>query len=162
MKVVVNSTPLIHLSAMGRLDLLKMLFREILIPEEVYEEVVLLGGERAGSVEVRKADWIHQSQVQNRAVLQALQVTLGAGEAACIALASSISADLVILDDRLARLHALSLELKITGTVGFLLRCAERGVLNFEATLHDLLATSFRLSPREAKRIIELWVQQRQ
>jgi uncharacterized protein len=161
MKVVSNATPLIHLSAMGRLDLLEVLFREILIPGEVYEAVVLQGGERAGSVEVDKADWIRQSQVPNRAVLQALQVTLGAGEAACIALAGSISADLVILDDKLARLHALSQGLKITGTVGILLKCAERGILNFEAALGDLIATGFRLSPQEAKRIIELWVQQR-
>ncbi len=76
MKVVSDSTPLIHLSAMRRLDVLKVLFGEVLIPEEVYEEVVLQRGERAGSVEVRKADWIRQSQVPNRAVLQTLQVTL--------------------------------------------------------------------------------------
>jgi predicted nucleic acid-binding protein len=156
MKVVSDSTPLIHLSAMGRLDLLEVLFREILIPQEVYEEVVLHGGDRPGSAEVREADWISRCHVTNKAVLQALQATLGAGEAACIALASSISADVVILDDKLARLHALSQGLGITGTVGILLKCAERGILNFEAAMQELLATGFRLSTQEVKRIMEL------
>lgn len=115
MKVVSNSTPLIHLSAMGRLDLLEVLFREILIPEEVYEEVVLHGGDRPGRAEVCKAKWISRCHAPNRAVLQALQATLGAGEAACIALAGSIRAEVVILDDKLARLHALSQGLRVTG-----------------------------------------------
>jgi predicted nucleic acid-binding protein len=156
MKVVSDATPLIHLAAIGRLDLLKELFQEILIPEEVYEEVVLHGRDRPGSVEVCEADWISRCHVPNKAVLQALQTTLGAGEAACIALASSISADVVILDDKLARLHALSQGLKVTGTIGILLRCADREILSFESALQELLATGFRLSPQETKRIMEL------
>src|SRR5512137_1032594 len=115
MKVVSNATPLTHLSAMGRLDLLEILFREIVVPDEVYGEVVRQGRGRPGGVEVGKAGWIIRSHVPNRAVAQALQTILGAGESACIALASSIGADLVILDDKLARLHAFSQGLEVTG-----------------------------------------------
>ncbi|MHC1727779.1 MAG: hypothetical protein AB9866_17545 [Syntrophobacteraceae bacterium] len=90
MKVVSNSTPLIHLSSMGRLDLLEVLFRKIIIPDEVYEGVVIHGKERPGCEEVRAADWIYRSHIQDKAVLRALQASLGSGEAACIALASKI------------------------------------------------------------------------
>ena len=38
-KVVVNSTPLIALGRIGRLDLLKQLYQEIIIPDAVYREV---------------------------------------------------------------------------------------------------------------------------
>lgn len=37
--VIVNSTPLIVLGGVGRLGLLKKLYREVIIPEAVYREV---------------------------------------------------------------------------------------------------------------------------
>ena len=58
MKAVVNSTPLIALSMLNHLFVLKALFDEIFVPSSVYEEVVLKGGNRPGSQEVVKADWI--------------------------------------------------------------------------------------------------------
>lgn len=42
MVVVSNSTALMHLSAMGRLDLFRALFTEIHIPDAVYVEVARL------------------------------------------------------------------------------------------------------------------------
>lgn len=38
-KVIVNSTPIIALSKVGRLDLLRKMYQEITIPEAVYQEV---------------------------------------------------------------------------------------------------------------------------
>ena len=42
MKAVVNSTPLITLSMLNHLFVLKALFDEIFVPSSVYEEVVLI------------------------------------------------------------------------------------------------------------------------
>jgi predicted nucleic acid-binding protein len=42
--VVSDSTPLIHLAKIGRLELLREFFGEIIIPEAVYRECVLEGG----------------------------------------------------------------------------------------------------------------------
>lgn len=39
MTVVVNTTPIISLAAVGRLDLLERLFGKILIAEAVYQEI---------------------------------------------------------------------------------------------------------------------------
>ena len=58
MKAVVNSTPLIALSVLNHLFVLKALFDEVFVPSSVYEEVVLKGRHRPGSQEVGKADWI--------------------------------------------------------------------------------------------------------
>ena len=58
MKAVVNSTPAIALSMLNHLFVLKALFDEIFVPSSVYEEVVLKGGNRPGSQELAKADWI--------------------------------------------------------------------------------------------------------
>jgi len=39
MKAVVNTTPLISLACVGRLDLLQRFFGGIIVPEAVYQEI---------------------------------------------------------------------------------------------------------------------------
>ncbi len=41
MKAVVNSSPLIFLAKINRLDLLNKLFDEVIIPKAVYEEALI-------------------------------------------------------------------------------------------------------------------------
>ena len=41
--IISNSTPLIYLTKLGKLNLLKDLFKKIIIPEEVFQEVVIRG-----------------------------------------------------------------------------------------------------------------------
>ena len=157
MKVVCNATPLIHPSAMGRLDVLRELFGRVYAPDEVFREVVTQGRQRPGCAEVRKATWIHRRRVSNRPALRAFAGILGPGEAACIVLAITVKADLLVLDDKVARLHATAQGLSVTGTVGVLLAAAERSGLDFESVLRDPIATGFRLSPQQQRRILQLW-----
>lgn len=49
MSAVADSSPLIHLAAVGDLHLLKTVWEEVAIPEAVYREVVGEGRERAGA-----------------------------------------------------------------------------------------------------------------
>lgn len=42
-KVIVNSTPLIALSHVGQLDLLKKIYSDIMIPDAVYKEMCMKG-----------------------------------------------------------------------------------------------------------------------
>ncbi len=157
MKVVSNSTALVHLSAAGHFDLLRELFGELYIPEEVYHEVVIAGAGKPGSSEVQNAPWIKRLAVKNRLACSMLNTMLGVGESACIVLAIEIGAELVILDDRRARLQALAHGLNITGTIGVLLRAGKAGRLDFPQALDELLATGFRLHPDEYQRILRLW-----
>ena len=157
MIVVSNSTPLIHLSAMGNLDLLPQLFGEIVIAEEVYEEVVLKGANQPAASEVQSARWIQCRTINNRLACTILQNSLGAGESATIVLAIELAADLTILDDRSARIQAQARSIKITGTLGILLMAAERDLVDFQQALDDLLATGFHLSAREYQRVVDLW-----
>jgi len=53
-QAVSNSSPLIHLSAIGRLHLLQR-FSLVFIPPAVWREVVDEGGNRPGTGEVRRA-----------------------------------------------------------------------------------------------------------
>jgi predicted nucleic acid-binding protein len=58
MRVVVNATPLIALALLDRLELLRQMFDEILVPAAVYEEVVVKGAGRPGADAVGRADWL--------------------------------------------------------------------------------------------------------
>ena len=73
MIVVCNATPLIGLAKLDRLSLIRELFGSILIPQAVYDEVVLLAPDCPGAAEVRQADWIGA-----RAVTDRIKVTISA------------------------------------------------------------------------------------
>jgi len=64
--IVSNSTPLIALSRINKLELLKEYFTEIYILEEVYREVVERGGNLAGAREVRNAAWIKTRKAKDK------------------------------------------------------------------------------------------------
>ena len=39
-KVIVNSTPIIGLADIGKIDLLRQVYRKIVIPQAVYDEII--------------------------------------------------------------------------------------------------------------------------
>jgi predicted nucleic acid-binding protein len=82
--VVSDTGPLIHLSLVRSLDLLRELYGRILIPDLVYDEVVKAGEGLAGSAEVAKAaDWIEMvGHNPESDLFRLLRTHLDAGEAA--------------------------------------------------------------------------------
>ena len=104
--VVSDSSPLIHLSQIGRLSLLREIFGELLIPPAVYHEVVVEGREKPGSREIMDASWIKVVEIRNERLKSVLQLQLDEGEAEAIVLALETNASLILLDDREARIHA--------------------------------------------------------
>lgn len=155
MTTVTNSTPLIVLSKINQLDLLKDYFGEIYIPEEVYDEVVRRGGNQAGSFEVASCTWIKVEPVKNRMAVETLSLTLDKGEAEAIVL-SKEKESLLIIDDGAGRKTAELLGVKITGTIGILLLASKDGKLSLRKTMDELKSAGFRLSEKEYKRILSL------
>ena len=156
-RVVVNATPIIALSLIGQLDLLQRLYGEILMPPAVRSEV-LAGGKRAiGIAEMRAASWLRVTPLQDPQRAELLLTDLDLGEAEVIALAQEQDADLVILDERLGRRHARRLGLKLTGTLGVLLRAKERGfVLTIEPLIAELQHGGIRLSGVVVEEVLRL------
>jgi len=79
--VVSNSSPLIALARIGRLNLLASFYKRILIPTEVHHEVTVAGHGLPGAEEVRKAHWIEvapQKSPASSSLVEAGQ-NLGAG-----------------------------------------------------------------------------------
>ena len=136
--VVVNTTPIIALSLVGELGLLRSLYDEVVVPSAVEAEVLAGGRDGIGSSELIEASWLRVVSLQD-ARRADLLADLDRGEAEVLALAQELNADLVIIDERLARLHAKRLGLTLTGTLGVLLRAKHLGHVKAVALLINRL-----------------------
>jgi len=135
MIVVADSSPLIALCRIGRLELLRDLFGQLVIPEAVWQEVVASHPGKAGVTEIAAATWIGQQTVKDRPLVNLLRQDLGAGESEAIVLAREISADVLLMDERRGREAAKRLGITCTGLVGILLEARRRGVVNDPASI---------------------------
>ncbi len=122
--VVVNTTPIVALSLVGHLPLLARLYARVVIPLAVQAEVFAGGSRGIGVQELQDAHWIQRMPLYDPRRADLL-TDLDRGEAEVLALAQELPADLVILDERLARRHARHLGLPLTGTLGVLLRAKQ-------------------------------------
>jgi len=142
--VVVDSTCLIGLEQIGRLDLLPNLFEPICAPPEVQRESGFF------------SEWLRIETPANPDFISALKVMVDDGEAEAIALAVERNWK-IVLDDRRARDLAQRLGLKIIGTVGILVRAKRSGLLPWiNPLLNELTEKGFHLSEdlkREALRM---------
>jgi predicted nucleic acid-binding protein len=153
--VVSNGGPLITLAKIQRSQLLKGLFGQIVIPRAVFDEVVLRGAGEPGAEETRNARWIEISLAVDVLSVSLLRESLGAGESEAIVLAQELGADLLLLDDALARRKAERLGLKAIGTLGVLLLAKETGLLDaVKPVLIELQRTDFRASLRVYEEVL--------
>lgn len=139
MHVVSNSSPLINLARIGKLTLLRELFGVLIVPDAVWQEVVVEGAGQPGADEVRSAAWIQRQAVMNTQLAQALQQDLDAGEAEAIALSLELGADLLLMDENLGRQTARHLGLRYVGLIGALVMAKRRGLISAVKPHLDLL-----------------------
>jgi predicted nucleic acid-binding protein len=71
---------------------------------------------------------------------------LDEGETAAIALAASLGAYLLLMDDRKGVRVPRGMGLRVTGTLGVLDIAAQRGLVDFAQAVNRLRRTSFRIS----------------
>jgi hypothetical protein len=144
--VVSNTAPLIALTDIGHLELLRRLFEVVTIPHAVRSEVVSEPGNSALKSAI-DSGWIRVQAVADALAVQLLRETLDEGESEAIVLAQEVKAQWVILDDLAARNRAQSLNLPIVGTLGILLMAKDAGYLSaVKPLLHDLGRANFRMS----------------
>jgi predicted nucleic acid-binding protein len=143
-RVIADTSPLCYLFQIGEIELLPALFGKIIIPSVVYEELQHPSAPNA----VR--DWM-QSEPNWIEVLVLSQSPdpslsgLDPGERFAIALGLSLSAELILIDDRRGAAVARAKGLEVTGTLGILDLAARRGIIDFAHALARLRATNFRL-----------------
>ena len=149
MIVIADTTPLSELAKVGQMNLLRDLFGQVIIPQEVYNEVTT--GTHPAAIEVPLAIWIQVRSISDRQKLLELRITtkLGLGECAAMILAEELGAGRLLVDDLPARRVAESRNLPLIGTVGTLLLAKQKGLIpNVKDVLDALIAQGARISQR--------------
>ncbi len=112
MLVVSDTSPLTALLKIGRADLLRQLFAEVLIPPAVEAELRHSHPSLPAWIEVRPPGHIPA---------RVTAAHLDSGETEALALALELHADTLLMDERLGRRTARELGLRTTGLLGCLL-----------------------------------------
>ena len=155
-RVVVNSTPLLVLGNIGRLDILQKLYEQIVIPEAVFREVTEKDDAASRAILAAK-DWIQVQAIRDSSVYSLYRARLHAGEVETMILAQQEPiADVVVLDDNAARQTAQFLGLNVTGTIGILVKAKQNGIIqNVKPLLNEIMQNGFYISERVLHMILE-------
>lgn len=136
--VVSNTTPLIALAWLRRLDLLPTLFTTVHIPEAVRDEV-RRRPQATSLVELEGFSWLTVRPVTNLLAVDLLLDQLDVGESQAIVLAHELSANLLLMDERRGRRRALQSGIKVVGTLGILIEARQQGLVGPLRPMLDLL-----------------------
>jgi uncharacterized protein len=129
---IADSSVIISLSAIERLDLLFSLFSSVIVTPAVCREVIEDCDGRPGARELRDAienGFVAVSAPPVTGLLTLLSKDLGEGEAESIALAVTREDSVLLLDDRDARAKARALDLRLSGVLGVLMSAKKMGMV---------------------------------
>jgi predicted nucleic acid-binding protein len=146
MKVVADTSVLIALGAVDKLNLLQKMWKVIFIPPAVLREVVT---GRSGSGEVVRAiteGWLIIGPVESNYVYHGL----GSGETECLLLSQKLPADVVLMDEAKGRKIVSSKGFRVVGTIGIILTGLKLGTVTqveISLILEEWEKINFRLSP---------------
>ena len=129
-KVICNTGPIVALSMIDRIDILRDLFELVTVPEAVHMEILEGGTTNAGLANYQKVKWIKDMTLSNP-VDPLLRTSLDSGEAAVIELARELSVNLVLVDERKARKIARTIYgLHVIGSARVLVEAKRHGLLD--------------------------------
>ena len=137
---VSDTSPLIFFSKINKLDVMRQIFYQINIPNEVANEIQ--GKKDTAAAEILKANWIVTREVKNVSLVNALTKEYGhdKGEVEAVILSRELGANLLVVDDSAGRDLARSYQIKITGTLGVLAVARQKGLVSkIRPLVRDLL-----------------------
>lgn len=157
--IISNSTPVIHLGKVGHLDLLQKCFQEVLIPVEVYDEILIIP-ESMEAVLLQQAiahGWMKKEHLKIPKLLERFS-GIELGELKAISLALERKKPLLI-DDHLAREVAQLFQVEVHGTLYVLLEAYQRKMMTKQSAiemLHRMMKNQFYLSSTVYATFLEL------
>src|SRR3989338_6933170 len=143
MKAISDATALIHLSRIGKIHYLKKLFESVIIPVEVYEEVVIKGKALGKKDTVLIENLVSENFIQvKKASSRSEMRGLHLGEIRAIALCSKLKVKTLIIDEKEGYEAAKLMGLNPLRTTALLLKLLVKKIINFAEYKESLLALS--------------------
>ncbi len=155
-ETISNTSPIQYLYQADLLEMLPTLYGAVIIPGAVAQE--LAAGREAGVSlpDPSELAWITIERPAESTLLR-IVADLGPGEREVIALGLRSPDSLLLLDDGVARRCAKHLNLRVTGTLGVLLKAKNIGCLpSVRPVLDRLDALRFRLDPATRAAVLRL------
>ena len=148
--VVSNSTPLIFLAKIGKLNLLEKIFKTIYIPNEVYQEVVIKGKEKGYSDSFLVENYVNKKiiVIKDTEIKKLTQMPIGKGEQESIELAMKLDIQDILMDDGKGRKIARLYNLQPKGTIWVLSKGFELDLISKEDlknSIMELIKCGFRI-----------------
>ncbi len=132
MKFFADTAPLIGLAKIQSITLLSRIASQVVVPPMVQKELLGKVGNESSEIDRALEDFIEVVKPESsEATVEKVVEPLDEGEKQVIMLAYPERANaIVLIDDRLGRQAAQQLGLKITGLVGLLIHCKEKGLID--------------------------------
>lgn len=131
--IVGDSSALIALAIIDKLELLEKLYQNLYIPQAVYDEVTEIGRPQSDKLKLF---------LRNRVKTVELKITklgLGLGELEAITLYKNLNADVLLIDDNRAKKYAILNDIKVIGSLGILIKAKQDGYIkNIKPFLEQL------------------------
>lgn len=127
MIVVSDTTPLISLLKINRLDLLEKLFGEVLIPQAVFDELTIDERFQLEANQIRQKKFISVKPVNVPESVSILKRATGLdqGESEAIVLTDELKADILLMDEAKGRSVSAQMGFSVMGTIGILMAAYE-------------------------------------
>jgi len=134
MVIVSDTTPVIFLLKINRLDLLQKLFGEVLIPNVVYAELTSNTRFADEAEAVIRASFMKSVSVSNPESVRILKMAtrLDQGESKAIVLTDELKADILLMDEAKGRTISGQLGITVMGTIGLLISAYEDKMITSE------------------------------
>lgn len=146
--IVTNTTPLINLGRFGKISILREIFNRVLIPEEVYREIMQLK-DSLEALAVQKAiqnGWIKTEKITPDLQIGAELLDEGEKEAITLALKNNC---IFLTDDDHAKKFAIIQSLEVHGTIYVLIKAAAKRIISKEeakSLLDKMISSRFYVS----------------
>jgi len=155
-EIFCDTTPLLYLHRIDRLDLLRDWFRGVVVPRAVEAELAEIRRRGKRAPDLGEFPWISVRSVDPSSC-QSMPPGLGPGECDVLTLGLMSRGSLLVMDDARAREHASSVGLQVVGTLGVLVRAKREGLVTALTPLIDRLQQEgFWLDPRTEREILAL------
>ena len=161
MIVVADTTPIISLLKIGRLNVLQKLFGEVVIPYGVYYELTSNAVHKEEILAIQNADFLTIGKKLSKGVVELFRKSTGLdlGESEALILSENSNADILLMDEMKGRKIAKLMNMNVMSTIGILIKSYQTGLMNkkdMEEAIQILKSTGRFISEKVYAKIYEI------